>query len=371
MFLIKDMSDVSVDILPEPSHQEPNNCPKPISRVVSQPCIEIRNHIHHKQHHNPAVHKQHAITATNKIWKSGTTGNINLTFGYYDGPGPNTESVSVEASWSHIGSASNDAYPSMNLGFIDPPMDPFEYNGRTYYPDIDAFRNYYTDDYEEQTGSAWIPGCTVIHEFCHALGMMHEHQNFLYNDDLKLNKQAVIDHYIELGFDEEMAYENVLETYTHADGEYDGTKFDKDSIMLYYLPDEWMEPGCKNPTKPNFELSKLDIEWLQKMYPMTIDEAKWPILNVNFIDNEPEPWKKAWVKKMVTETFGPIIGVKFRFHDRPYKKYRLKSACLNFCMFNNFFFEDKNAIQSPVTPIFVFICAVMLKKYYDAVSIVS
>jgi hypothetical protein len=107
-----------------------------------------------------------------------------------------------------------------------------------------------------------------------------------------------------------MAYENVLRTYNNHNI-YEGTEFDKDSIMLYYLPDAWMEDGHENPTKPNYVLSIRDIEWLQKIYPL--DSISYPTLIISFVDKLSPVWKRAWVEKIVIETFTPIIGIKFVF----------------------------------------------------------
>ena len=102
---------------------------------------------------------------------------------------------------------------------------------------------------------------------------------------------------------------------------YQGTKFDPHSIMLYYLPDNWItsctapntpSPCASNPTSPNFTLSLTDISWLQQLYPKSTNNP--PELTVKFVDNPPPPkWKVAWIKKIITETYGPLIGVKWNF----------------------------------------------------------
>lgn len=283
------------------------------------PCVDIENkNIKLKNNIKQNQLKLHAISVKDVIWRQGSVGNITITFGYYDGQ--DSDAVSPNASWSHVGSASNEEVPSMNLGFIDPPLGSFEYKGHVYHPDKTAVRNYYTQENKD----TWIPGGTVVHEFCHALGMMHEHQNNLIDRHIKLNKNAVIESYKELGMSEEMAYENVIRTYSN-ENIYDGTEFDKDSIMLYYLPDNWIEDGYENPTKPNLKLSTKDIEWLQKLYPL--NRASCPVLNITFVDKSSPLWKKAWVEKVVIETFTPIIGVKLNFPplvNKPSAQWKVK-----------------------------------------------
>jgi hypothetical protein len=272
-----------------------------------------------------------AITMTDALFKPGDKGTITITFGDYG-----CSDCSPDASWSQIGNHSNDSTPSMNLGFIDPPYTSFILDGKTYTAPSTATRNYCGQTGPESCTSGWIPGATVIHEFGHALGMLHEHQNNLQSSNhITLNDSQVIAYYNCIGMGQSGAATNVLDTYSCSPGQtcnYAGTKFDPDSIMLYYLPSSWIE-GCspypsltdcsamlgssqscsKNPTKPNFKLSAEDIGWLQQQYPLTTTDP--PVLTVKFVDPNPEPWKVAWVKKIITETYGPILGVKWIFES--------------------------------------------------------
>jgi hypothetical protein len=248
-----------------------------------------------------------AITMTSAVWKSGDKGKITITFGGY-----NCDGCSPDAAWSQIGKNSNDIYPSMNLGFMDPPYGSFEADGETYEVPESATRNYCGTTGKESCREGWVAGATVIHEFGHALGMMHEHQNNLEKSNpIKLNKEAVVRYYDGIGLGEAGAATNVLERYecTDSNCDYAGTKFDPESIMLYYLPDDWIVG--KNPTYPNFVLSKKDIGWLKQIYPL--DKKDPPEITIEFVDRNPEPWKIAWVKKVVKETFEPLIGIKWNF----------------------------------------------------------
>jgi hypothetical protein len=249
-----------------------------------------------------------AITLKDAVWKPGDTGTITVTFGGYGCDG-----CSPDASWSQIGKHSSDNFPSMNLGFIDPPYTSFTLNGVSYTAPPSATRNYCGSTGASSCTSGWVPGATVIHEFGHALGMLHEHQNNLENSNpIKLNKDAVIAYYNKIGMGESGAVTNVLDTYSCTPGVdclYSGTKFDPKSIMLYALPDDWVIGP--NPTSPNFVLSSQDISWLQQQYPKTTTDP--PVLTVKFIDQNPEPWKVAWVQKTITETYGPLLGVKWNF----------------------------------------------------------
>ncbi len=269
-----------------------------------------------------------AVTMTDALWKPGDKGTITVTFGGYACDG-----CSPDAAWSQIGNHSSENSPSMNLGFIDPPYTSFMLDGVSYTAPANATRNYCGKSGPGSCTTGWVPGATVIHEFGHALGMLHEHQNNLSGSNpIELNKPQVVAYYNCIGMGESGAATNVLDTYSCSPGQtcnYAGTKFDPDSIMLYYLPSAWIQ-GCtphqnlsdcntilssqtcgKNPTKPNFKLSQEDIGWLKQQYPLNSNDP--PIITVKFVDPNPEPWKVAWVQKTVTETYGSILGIKWIF----------------------------------------------------------
>ena len=115
--------------------------------------------------------------------------------------------------------------------------------------------------------------------------MLHEHQNNLFNsNNIKLNRDAVISYYQNIGMTEADATANVLTRYDCSSSnncDYVGSMFDPKSIMLYALPDDWVDGP--NPTKPNFVLSDLDKQWLTKEYPSKPTEA-YPQITVQFID---------------------------------------------------------------------------------------
>jgi hypothetical protein len=275
-------------------------------RYFEAPCTEV----------NPVVKKTasgafQAIFEVSAVWEPGQVGTITVTFG-----GATCDGCSPDAAWSQVGSKSSSKNPSMNLGFIDPPFDKFTFNEKEYPFEqfSDATRNY-CEAGKDTCKPAWVPGATVIHEFCHALGMLHEHQNNLLNsNNIKLNKDAVIRYYENIGMTSDDAVANVLNRYSCESDKckYVGSVFDPKSIMLYALPDNWVDGP--NPTKPNFVLSDLDKQWLGKEYPSEPSRA-YPQLTVKFIDpHAPKKfWKQAWVCKTIIEQLLPLVYVGMRF----------------------------------------------------------
>lgn len=245
-----------------------------------------------------------AIFQKDAIWPSGFNGRNRVTFGSQMCGG-----CSEDAAWSHIGKTCQTQDPSMNLGFIDPPLTEFTFNEKSYPLSLfkNATRNFY-EGYE----SRWVPGATVIHEFCHSLGMLHEHQNNLFNSNsIKLDPTAVVNYYVGAGMSRQDAQVNVLDRYLcpNKDCVYEGSRFDPESIMLYALPDTWVVG--KNPTKPNFKLSSTDKSWLRNEYP--VDNVNMPILTYEFTDSDAPEWKQAWTIKTIIENLAPVVGIKFRF----------------------------------------------------------
>ena len=137
-----------------------------------------------------------------------------------------------DGAWSYVGTDSRSIpvnEPTMNLGFLD--------------------------------------GGTAAHEFGHAIGLAHEHQNpaggIQWNEEVVIRELAGSPNF----WDEATTRHNVLRKYT-AD-QINGTAFDPDSIMLYFFPASWTLNGIG--TKANEVLSRLDKEFIAgaKMYPKT------------------------------------------------------------------------------------------------------
>ncbi|HET9865839.1 MAG TPA: hypothetical protein VFQ06_01000 [Nitrospira sp.] len=105
--------------------------------------------------------------------------------------------------------------------------------------------------------------CVVLHEFGHALGLDHEHQNP--NAELKWNIPEVKRYYAGPPnyWSMDDIEENILRKYT-PDGAR-ATRYDPDSIMLYMFPASLFLEG--EPTKTNSTLSDTDKKFIRKVYP--------------------------------------------------------------------------------------------------------
>ena len=139
---------------------------------------------------------------------------------------------SSDGAWSYVGTDCKGIpldQPTMNLGFLD--------------------------------------GGTAAHEFGHAIGLAHEHQNpaggIQWNEKVVIQEAAKSPNF----WDEATARHNILDKYTA--NQINGTAFDPDSIMLYFFPATWTLNGIG--TKENDVLSRVDKEFIAgaKMYPKT------------------------------------------------------------------------------------------------------
>ena len=169
------------------------------------------------------------------------TQHANLKFDFNDAPNAEIR-ISFDANdgaWSYVGTDCrniplNEA--TMNLGFMD--------------------------------------GGTTAHEFGHAIGLAHEHQNpaggIQWNEPVVIAECAKSPNF----WDEATTRHNILRKYT-AD-QIKGTAFDPQSIMLYFFPADWTLNGIG--TEANEVLSELDGQFIAgaKMYPKaapTVAEA--------------------------------------------------------------------------------------------------
>ena len=143
-----------------------------------------------------------------------------------------------DGSWSYLGTQCRDIptdESTMNYGWLTPDS---------------------TDDEVQNV---------VLHEFGHALGLIHEHQNP--QGGIDWNEPAVI---ADLGgppnnWDEQTVRHNVLDHYRLED--VTATEVDPESIMMYPIPASWTNDGFSADI--NSDLSEKDKQLIREVYPQT------------------------------------------------------------------------------------------------------
>lgn len=191
-----------------------------------------------------------------------------------------------------------------------------------------------TDCLQNKTGPTmnfgWLDVATVIHEFGHALGMIHEHQNPQSNP-IKWDEQKVLSWAAATqGWNKEITERNILDRYSF--DQINGSVFDPLSIMLYFFPGSLTLNNTG--THQNLRLSGLDVQFLNQMYPNSKETASQfyesvygETLNQSIEaslhhENKEEPIDKIYVLKWIMFFVLIIICITFLWKNElfPFKK---------------------------------------------------
>ncbi len=103
----------------------------------------------------------------------------------------------------------------------------------------------------------------VRHEFGHALGMIHEHQNPAAQGQIPWDKEKVYAHYAQQGWSRDDVDFNLFALY--AEDSTNHTAFDPSSIMEYAIPDS-LTVGSYS-IGWNTDFSATDVEFMRRQYP--------------------------------------------------------------------------------------------------------
>ena len=108
----------------------------------------------------------------------------------------------------------------------------------------------------------WFDVSTVMHEFGHSIGLIHEHQN-PQGVSIPWDKKAVYKWAEETqGWSKEQTDTNIINKYDKT--LINGSDFDPLSIMLYFFPDELVTNG--KGTHQNLTLSGIDMKYINEQY---------------------------------------------------------------------------------------------------------
>jgi hypothetical protein len=177
------------------------------------------------------------VSAVAQTWVGPKMANLGFRFDDDEGPGDIRIAFREgDGSWSYLGTVAQQidvSEPTMNYGWLTATSDE------------DELRR------------------VVQHEFGHALGLIHEHQNP--DHPISWNRAAVI---ADLSgppnnWDEQTIENNIFARYDQAD--VDSTPVDPESIMMYPIPASWTTDGFS--VDLNSELSATDVEFIREAYP--------------------------------------------------------------------------------------------------------
>jgi Bacterial pre-peptidase C-terminal domain/Astacin (Peptidase family M12A) len=224
--------------------------------------------------HQPTIRLNGRLSAINpigKAWMKGST----LQVQFLDGSTTQKAIAREQAGWW-------EQVANLKLDFNDASDSEIRI---TFDPNDGAWSFVGTDCRNIPLGQptmnlGFLDSGTAAHEFGHAIGLAHEHQNpeggIEWNEEVVISEMAKSPNF----WDEEKTRHNILKKYRV--DQINGTDFDPDSIMLYFFPPSWTKNGIG--TKANEVLSHIDKEFISgpKMYPktgVTVDAA--PELKVN------------------------------------------------------------------------------------------
>ena len=134
-----------------------------------------------------------------------------------------------------------------------------------------AISKKYEDKKTPNVNFGWFDVGTVLHEFGHIIGMVHEHQSYKAAGNIKFNDFAVMSWAKKTyGYDPKEVRDNILtpleDFYSNA------SNYDPESIMMYFIPNSLTTDG--KGTRENMRLSKIDVLKMSEMYPPSVKDIE-------------------------------------------------------------------------------------------------
>jgi Astacin (Peptidase family M12A) len=108
---------------------------------------------------------------------------------------------------------------------------------------------------------------TILHEFGHALGLLHEHQSPAANCDAEIDWDAAYKIGADIGWDKALVDRNFRQLASSTS--LNATKVDRKSIMHYSLPPVIFKRGKQSAcfVTENLDLSEQDRQFIASVYP--------------------------------------------------------------------------------------------------------
>lgn len=205
-----------------------------------------------------------AVVVVGKLWPNGST----LRIRFMEGPAEQRQLAMEQAAWwaQHA-----------NLRFVE--SDDLDSEIRITFDANDGAWSYVGTDCrnipqdQATMNLGFQDGGTSAHEFGHAIGFAHEHQNpqggIVWNEPEVLRDLSGPPNF----WTPQQIRHNVLRKYER--DQIRGTTFDPDSVMLYAFPARWTQNGIA--TRANEALSRMDAEFAAQVYPRGGDDGVVPL----------------------------------------------------------------------------------------------
>jgi len=208
----------------------------------------------------PGLRRMRAVVEVMKLWDNGRRLRVKFTDGVHQ---VQNKVAAIAKEWEAVanlkldfvtGGASEIRISFADVGFSWSTVG----TDALTVPSTEATMNY---GWLEPTTSQREYERVVRHEFGHALGMGHEHQNP--GAQIPWDKPKVYAHYAQQGWTRDDVDDNIFDVYSEDMTNH--TAFDPTSIMQYAIPDS-LTIGSYS-VGWNTTLSPIDVEFMGRQYP--------------------------------------------------------------------------------------------------------